>query len=197
MRGLFDGALRLVALPAVVTVLLAACSAGGTPSGSPAPMASATSAPAVQAALTSDPAALEVFRGTWDYEVTDADPSELREWMADVAAEAGEPGAAVTVRFGFDHDRWWIGFFLDGGLWLLHGVPEGDGGVMTVDGDTLTMTNGTDGWMTYRWAVDGEQLTLDLVDCVNQARSGECIGKDEVSLLTSRTLTRSGTDPTY
>ena len=86
---------------------------------------------------------------------------------------------------------------LDGELWLLHGVPEGDRGTMTVDGDKLTMTNGRDGWMTYRWPVDGDRLSLALVDCVNQARSGECPDKDVVDLMTSHTFTRSGTDPTY
>ena len=43
----------------------------------------------------SDVAALEVLRGTWDYPVTDADPKELRQMMADAAAEAGKPGAEV------------------------------------------------------------------------------------------------------
>ncbi len=142
-------------------------------------------------------AALEVFRGTWDYPVTDADPKQFRQMVADAAAEAGKPGATVALRFGFDGERWWLGFVLDGELWLLGGVPEGDLGVMTVDGDKLTMTNGRDGWMTYRWAVSRGRLTLAMVECVNQTRSGECPGKDVVSLMTSHTFTRSGTDPSY
>jgi hypothetical protein len=143
----------------------------------------------------SDLATLEEFRGTWDYPVTDKDPKELRQITADAAAEAGKPGAAVTLRLGFDGDHWWQGFVLDGELYLLHGVPEGDGGVMTVDGDTLTMTNGGGVRTDFRWTIVGDRLNLALTDCVD--RSGECPDKDVVDLITSHTYTRSGTDPTY
>ena len=74
-------------------------------------------------------------------------PKELRQMMVDAAAEAGKPEAKVALRFGFDGDRWWLGFVLDGELWLVNGIPEGDLGSMTVDGGTLTMTNGRDGWI--------------------------------------------------
>jgi hypothetical protein len=153
------------------------------------------SAPVLAAAQ--DASALEVFRGTWDYPVTDADPKQLRQIAADGAAEAGKPEAKVALRFGFDGDRWWQGLVLDGELWLLHGVPEGDNGVMAVDGDALTMTNGRDGWMTYHWDIARKRLTLALLECVSQDRSGECPDKDIVSLINSHAFTRSGTDPTY
>src|SRR4051794_14981025 len=144
--------------------------------------------------VPADPA-LAVLHGTWDYPVAAKDPSELRQMIADAAAEAGKPEANVSLRFGFDGDRWWQGFVLDGELWLLHGVPEGDGGVMTVDGDKLTMTNAGGGRTRVRWTTAGDQLKLALTDCVDQ--SGECPDKDVVSLMTSHTFSRSGTDPTY
>ena len=117
--------------------------------------------------------------------------------MADVATEAEKPGADVGLRTGFDGERWWQGYVLDGELWLLHGVPEGDGGVMSVDGDEMTMTNGRGGWVTYRWIVDGDRLTLTLVDCVTQDRSGACPDRDAVDLITSHTYDRSGKDPSF
>ena len=157
--------------------------------------ASRPTASAPVLASASGAPALEAFRGTWDYPVTDADPKDLRAVVADAAVEAGKPGAAVVVRFGFDGDRWWQGFVLDEELWVLDGVPEGDGGVMTVDDRILTMTNGGGVRTTYRWSIVGDRLTFALTDCVD--RSGECPDKDVVDLITSHTYTRSGTDPTY
>ncbi len=142
-----------------------------------------------------DIAALEAFRGTWDYPVTDDSPETLRKMMVDVAAEAGKSGADVALRLGFDRDQWWQGFVLDGELWLIQGIPEGDGGVMTVDGDKLTMTNRGGVRTNFRWTIVGDRLTLVLTECVD--RSGECSDKDVVDVITSHVYSRSGTDPTY
>ena len=43
-------------------------------------------------------------------------------------------------------------------LWLSGGVPEGDRGSMTVDGDKLTMTNGGGVRTDFRWAIAGKRL---------------------------------------
>ena len=48
---------------------------------------------------------------------------------------------------------------------LLHGVPEGDGGTYTVDGDQISMT-GDHGRaeITYRWTLTGQRLVLVAVE---------------------------------
>ena len=92
---------------------------------------------------------------------------------------------------------WWLGFVFDGELYLLDGVPEGDGGTMTVDGDRLTQTNGRDGWATYEWSLEGDQLMLTLVECFQQSGEGECPDVDMVRWVTERTYTSSGNDPSY
>jgi hypothetical protein len=50
------------------------------------------------------------------------------------AAAVGLPDADVKVRLGFSDDTWWQGFVLDDELWLVDGVPEGDGGTFSIHG---------------------------------------------------------------
>ena len=140
----------------------------------------------------------DVLRGTWDYEMTDEEVVSLAILFGpEEAAAVGIPGRSTSIRMGFEDDTWWEGFVFDGELWLLDGVPEGDGGTLTMDGDRLTLTNGRDGWITYAWSVADDQLRLTLLECVPQSGAGECTDLDSVQFMTERTYTSSGTDPGY
>ena len=85
MRGLFPRAFRPITTAAVVTVLLAACTASSVPSISPPPSASATPAPAASIEPTtasSTPAA-------------SVEPTALAAWPLDTNG-AGSPGDPLT-----------------------------------------------------------------------------------------------------
>ncbi|MFA4841939.1 MAG: LamG domain-containing protein [Agrococcus sp.] len=133
-----------------------------------------------------------VLDGTWDYVYT---PDELA-FLADafLPEEKAELGELTAARLGFDGPEWWQGFIGDGELWLVNGVPEGDGGVFTIDGETLTMGDDTNG-ATYDWSLDGDGLTLALVEC--RADGSPCADVEMVRFMTERTWTRTSTDPSY
>ena len=103
----------------------------------------------------------------------------------------------MSIRMGFDGDTWWQGTVFDGELFLRDGDTEGDGGLITVDGDKLTLTNGSGVWFTYSWSVEGDRLTLALLECVPQSGAGNCEDDiADVEFMTERTYTFSGSDPT-
>ena len=65
-----------------------------------------------------------------------------------------------------------------------------------MDGDELTVTNGVDGWHTFRWSVDGDELTLTDLECVQQSVEGDC--EQPADFLTPvQTYTFSGSDASY
>lgn len=140
--------------------------------------------------------------GTWDYEF---DRAERRVILNDFAALVDDADR-VVVRLAFvDENVWWLGFLFDGELFLLDGVPEGDGGTYSVNGDRLS-TVGAHGeaFVTYDWSLEGRKLTLaNAEQCT--AISGAVPGcKDETGgaealmrLVTEHTFIRSGNDPTY
>ncbi|WP_164990576.1 LamG domain-containing protein [Agromyces albus] len=127
-----------------------------------------------------------VLDGTWDSAFT---PDELALIQEDLETESGM-SPLTSTRLGFSGPRWWLGFMFGDELWLLNGVPEGDGGVFTIDGDVLTTDNGHD-VLTYTWSLDGNRLALTLVGCDGRPCD------DMERLMTERTFTRSGTDATY
>jgi len=143
-----------------------------------------------------------VLNGTWDYVATAADRAG---YLADAEAESGYDADELRIRFGFDDHEWWVGFVFDGQLWLVDGVPEGDDGTMRIDGDLLTAFNGTYE-VTYRWTLDADKLTLEVVrDCMTEALDRQCAtDKSEILALdpgvvpvTEHTFTKSGEDPSY
>ncbi len=133
-----------------------------------------------------------VLDGTWDYVYT---PDEVA-FLTDVFTpeDMAELGDLTAMRLGFDGPEWWQGFIGDGELWLVDGVPEGDGGVFTIDGETLTMGDETNG-ATFDWSLDGDALTLTLVEC--RADGSPCADEEMVRFMTERTWTRTSTDPSY
>ncbi len=100
--------------------------------------------------------------GTWDAVLDEADAEWVLEEFSDFLPQAGQE---VTVRIGIDGYDWWLGFLFDGELYLNNGDTEGDGGVLDFVDDRVVMV-GADGRVraTYAWALDGDALTLTLVE---------------------------------
>ncbi len=149
--------------------------------------------------MTSEAAGLT---GTWDYVLDEAGrevvlASFVQEGLIDSADE-------VVTRIGFDGNDWWQGFLFDGELFLLDGVPEGDGGSFVLDEDVIVMTGAHgEARITYEWAIDRDSLSLTaLEECWVSGSELTC--KDDQAemepvmlLVTDQTFTRSGDDPSY
>lgn len=183
------------ALLATSLLVLTSCSGGDTGGARPAPPATS-----VAAAEANE----RELVGTWDYEFDRAGVRTMLRNFSDLVEEAD----SVVVRLAFvDDNEWWLGFLFDGELVLLHGVPEGDGGAYTVDGDQISMT-GDHGRaeITYRWTLTGQRLVLVAVEqCAVDVATGdtsECTrDRSELGplmlLVTEHTYVRSGDDVTY
>jgi hypothetical protein len=116
---------------------------------------------------TAAPVALP--NGIYEYTFT---PEEAAEVIAvgfspEEAAEAGYP-STVSTSLEFANGRWQQFFSFDGVVYAVNGQPEGDGGTFTVAGDRLVLTN-PGGDSVYRWALDGEVLSLTLEDLADPA----------------------------
>jgi hypothetical protein len=141
--------------------------------------------------------------GTWDYPL-DQTQTEL---VVDNFAGLVDSAETVVVRVGFDGSEYWQGFLFDGELFLLDGVPEGDGGTYNVDGDKIIAT-GAHGEIraTFTWDIDADGLTLTWIEqCLLTSQSDDCMSdrsrlqkEDPFTLLVwEHTFTRSGDDPSY
>lgn len=139
--------------------------------------------------------------GTWDYLLTDDELAQYRKYLE--ADGYGQSVSEAYIRLFFDGPRWWAGDVLDGELWLTDdGLPHGDRGLISIDGDLMTIT-GSEYVTTYEWAVDGTELSITLVkDCV--VDGGDCSTRDEVAAADptalvgiEHTYTRSGDDPGF
>ena len=142
--------------------------------------------------------------GTWDYILDEAGRDAVlegfrREGLVDSADE-------VAVRIGFDGNDWWQGNVFDGELFLLDGVPEGDGGsFFLVPGEPLIVLVGASdqGHVVIDWKIEREALTLTAVEaCVGSGAEMTCTRDrsemDPVALsVMEHTFTRSGDDPSY
>jgi hypothetical protein len=191
--------LRTTALATTVLGLVLGVSAAGVAQDEPGANDAVSSPPTAQDAAT----ASSLLRGTWDYALADEEIEFLAEAFGpEEAAAVGIPGRSTSIRLGFEDDTWWQGFVFDGDLWLLDGVPEGDGGRITFEGDELTVTGPVDlgngaGYVRYGWAVEGDELTLTLLECARPFGAGECPDTDIVRFVMEHTYTASGTDPGY
>jgi hypothetical protein len=138
--------------------------------------------------------------GTWDYQFEGDDLTAIKDELGE---GIGSPDK-VAVRVGFYRATWWQGFVFDGTLFMINGVPEGDGGTYELVDGTLVMVgaDGTAG-VTYDWALDGDALTLKVLEeCDTSGPSPECNtdrGTIDPSLLlvTEHTYTRSSDRPAY
>lgn len=150
--------------------------------------------------LSADPASYAhgVLDGTWDYRPTDDEVDFMASLFSpEELALTDIQEADTSLRLGFSGQAVWQGSVFDGELWLVDGHPEGDAGTFTVEGDELTVTNGRDGWATYRWSLEEGELELTLLRCVQQSGAGECPDIDIVRFMSERTWSHSGSDPTY
>lgn len=141
--------------------------------------------------------------GTWDYPL---DPTQSQLVVENFAGLV-DSAAAVVVRLGFDGSEFWQGFLFDDELFLLDGVPEGDGGPYEIDGDEIIMTGGHGtGRGTFTWNIDGDELALKWVEvCSLSPQPEDCTTdrsrvetEDPLMLLVmEHTYTKSGDDPSY
>jgi hypothetical protein len=184
----------------VCVLLLVACSGERTVSGQPSPAVS----PDVSSATTAKPSRTQVpaLIGTWDHRYNRADAKALLRDFAGLVDDAD----SVVARLAFvDEDEWWLGFLFDGELVLVDGVPEGDGGSYSVDGDRLTTTGAHDEVLvTYKWALTGARLRLTAVEeCTLVAGTKTNCQRDRSAMdplmlmVTEHTFIRSGDDTTY
>lgn len=195
--------MRFVAAVAAASTLTLVGCAGSAEE----PSASRSAAPAGTSGSTSagegaSPARAADLIGTWDYQLDPAERRAILEDFSDLVDGAQE----VTARLAFVNDRkWWLGYLFDGELFLLDGVPEGDGGRYEVDGDQLE-TTGAGGLarITYRWTLDGTGQTLvaveecDLYPGVEPSCTTDRTDMDPLMLLvTEHTFTWSGDDVSY
>lgn len=142
-----------------------------------------------------------MLRGTWDYVMDDAEREMALEGFAGLVDTADE----VVTRIGFDDHTWWQGNVFDGELFLLHGVPEGDGGSFTIPQEGVIVMYGAHGQarVTLEWMIDGDQLSLTaLEECDLSGEAPRCTDDraemDPAGLLVfEQTFTRSSDDPTY
>jgi hypothetical protein len=141
-----------------------------------------------------------VLDGTWDYPLHDG---EDRRFLRRFRADYGKPFNGASIRIGFDGPYWWQGVVVDGKLAVTNGEKVGAVGVTRIDGGKLTITG--PGWVsTFRWTLDGNELSLRLVkDCDRD--SGTCAttqdGIEAIDPLTleivDHTFTKSGSDASY
>ena len=143
-----------------------------------------------------------ILNGTWDYVMTEEDKVLLN---ADgLKAESGYDADELRIRMGFNNHTWWQGSVFDGKLWLLNGVPEGDGGTFRIEGDRLIQI-GAQGraQVTYAWVLDGDQLTLTVVEECEITPNGLNCRDDRSQMdpimvrITEHTYTKSGDDGSY
>ena len=183
---------------AVVSVLLGACS------GSEAASNRQTASPPGSTPASTKPSEppgefIPALIGTWDYRFSDAEARVILKDFSGLVDDADN----VVVRLAFvNRDKWWLGFRFDGELFLLHGVPEGDGGTYTVVGDRLAMRGaGGEALITYKWSLRERKLTLRAVEecsiLLDSCRSNRSAMGPMMLLVTEHTFTRSGDEVTY
>ncbi len=138
-----------------------------------------------------------ILNGTWDYVLSEEDTALFNDLEADSGLKADE----IRVRMGFNNNGWWQGFVFDGKLWLLYGVPDGDGGPFRIEGDRLIQTGaGGQVQVTYAWVLDGDQLTLTVVEECDVTPTGLNCRTDRsqidpiMIMVTEHTYTKSGDD---
>lgn len=189
-----------VILMALCLPFLAACSEGEAES-LPRTQSSATSNEPTEAHERQGDQ-IPALVGTWDYEYDSAEKRAILENFDGLVDNADH----IVARLAFvDEEEWWLGFLFDGELFLLGGVPEGDGGTYTINGDRLATTGAHgEALVTYDWELKGKRLILRAFEeCRLVAGDKTGCTRDRADmdpmmrLVTEHTFTRSGSDVTY
>jgi hypothetical protein len=132
--------------------------------------------------ITAPEAALP--NGTYEYTFTDKEKAVVATtFSAEEAAAAGGFDSEVTTSLRFEDGQWQQFFTFDGDVFAVNGQPEGDGGVYLVEHERLVLTN-PDGDATYRWTLDGDTLSLTLLELFEPEE------RDIVALITEHDYTR-------
>jgi hypothetical protein len=124
--------------------------------------------------------------GTYEYTFTDAEKAVVESvgFNPQEAADAGGFDGEVTTSLRFEDGQWQQFFTFDGVIFTVNGQPEGDGGVYAVQDDLLVLTN-PDGDVTYRWTLEGDTLSLELLELDDPEE------RDIVALITEHDYTRA------
>lgn len=143
-----------------------------------------------------------ILNGTWDYVMSEEDKILLD--ATGLQAESGYKADELRLRMGFNSHMWWLGFVFDGKLWLHNGVPEGDGGTFRIEGDRLIQIgNHGQTQVTYKWALNGDQLTLIVVQECDVTPTGLNCRDDRAKMdqmmikVTEHIYTKSGDNGSY
>jgi hypothetical protein len=145
--------------------------------------------------------------GTWDYPLDQMQSQLAVDGFAAEGFAGVESAEEVVIRLGFDGSEFWQGFLFDDELFLLDGVPEGDGGPYEIDGDQIIMTGGHGtGRGTFTWDIDDDELTLEWVEGCSLSPPPEDCTTDRsrvetedpfMLMVMEHTFTKSGDDPSY
>ena len=202
------------ATTALCGLMMVGCSGDGPASDQPQVTAQASRSDANETSAISDmtpvdelvgvpgdPAAKLI--GAWDYKYGSADARRL---IANFQGLVDPDTKEVVARLGFMKEhKWWLGFFFDGDLILVHGVPEGDGGTFAVHGNQLATSGAHDTVLvTYRWTLQGNKLSLTAIEecLIAGAAKTDCKRQRSrmdplMRMITENTFVRSADQATY
>jgi hypothetical protein len=122
--------------------------------------------------------------GTYEYTFSDEEKAVVESlFTAAEAAAAGGFDGEVKTSMRFEDGKWLQFFTFDGVVFTVNGQPEGSGGVYRVEDDRLTTTD-PGGDIVYRWSLDGDTLSLELLELYDPEE------RDIVALITEHDYTR-------
>ncbi len=134
------------------------------------------------------------LNGTWDSALSAEEIAFVESTLT--PAESTELNDLTALRLGFSGPRWWEGFVEGDEVWLVNGVPEGDGGIFSTLGNTLTMTGPGGGFSTVDWSLVDDRLTFVLTDC-RLPDGAVCEDIEIVRMMVAREWTFRSSDPSF
>lgn len=156
------------------------------------------SPPLAQPAADPSTYANGILNGTWDYVVSDEEARQF--FLKDYEVTADE----VRVRLGFNNNQWYEVAVFDGKPFFVNGIPEGDLGTFRIEGDRMIQIGGQGQFQTaYTWDLDGDQLTLTVIEECNVTPTGLNCRNDKsqmdpiMIMITEHTYTKSGDNGSY
>jgi hypothetical protein len=150
---------RIARWASVAIVALAACGGGDAGTGGPT-----ATGPADTGAPSSTTTPLE---GTWEIEEVTSD-----EALAAIREHGfGRAELRVLMEASLAKESFGLVLEFAGGDYTMYGSPDGGdlvpwdyGSTFVVEGDVLTLVWTVGGTTTFRWAIEGDRLELELLD---------------------------------